>query len=235
MTLISIKSTVVDQVQVEDQNSCSKCRSKSKIITTNYISAGLSANAIVVVRCAECNTKIKKRDYSQFIKDIATQKKKEFGVSFLRRHGFLIFSLLFVFGGGSLLLYSQYQDSKKTKEEGLINFAKAYDAQVKKNWYEGINSGDYILAAQNGSSDAMAFFVKEIKNDTTILIKYDQNIPLKQYVDLEELNKLELGKGEGQIYYAKTSGVRKGNIEDITNTSISSVAWGYIQQIKKKD
>jgi len=233
---VRTKSIVVDEIEIQGSKRCNNCGSLLRKITTSHITVAslvYSKKAFVAVTCANCGEKVKKKGWDEDIVKIAAEKKVAFRTSFFQQYGTLIIAILVVFGGFAFFLYQDHSEIQASKKAAQENFAKVNDAKIEQQWYDNIVAGDYLLASKGSDEPARVYWVKEINNDTTVLLEYDHYIDRNQYTELEQLGSLDLGKGDSGVILVKTSNIRRGHIEQISDNPMS-VPSGYIRQIKKE-
>ncbi len=232
---VRFKSTTVDEVVIQGENRCSNCGSLMRKITTSHIVAASLVYAKkeqVQVTCANCGKKFQKKQWDENIAEIAAAKKQEFRTSFFQKYGTSLIAVLLVLGGVAFFLYQDHSEIQANKEAAMENFAKANGQDRKQVWYDNISPGDYLLSAKSYYDPARVYLVKEINSDTTVLVEYDQYFDHTQYKETDQLKSLDLGKGNTREILVKTSNIRRGHIEEISDNPMS-VPSGYIEQIKK--
>lgn len=231
---ISYERTLLDQVELDATFSCSKCGSDKWLLNTVETKASvLLGNTRMVkasVVCKGCEKRIAKKYLSSSIRDLAASKEKEFKPSFLKRFGFIILLLVLFTGIMSYAIIDTVVDHNRVVKDAKGNFAKAHGVEAKQVWLENIQPGDFILCNKDYYDPARVFKVKEIKEDSLVLIEFEQTIPRSEFEDVDKLNQLVLGTGDFREIEISRRNFNR-NIIEIDDSGLNNLM---VQQIRKK-
>lgn len=206
------------------------------VVTEVYANAiwGLISTTTVRVDVVNqtTNKKIEKNKWDNQTLKLADLKKQEHQPSFFQRIGKVCLVAIVVLAILGFVLLQTVSDHKKTIENGIVNFSKAYETESQAAWINGLAKGDFILANKQYDDPAQVFKIESFTDSTVVLEAFDQFIPLGEYEELDKLNSLILGNTNSEKFVVKLKFFKKGILEDISDdTSLSNK---YIKQIKKK-
>lgn len=231
---ITYNRRLLDQVELEASFICSKCGSDKWLLNTVETKASVLFGSMTLVKadvvCKGCSKKIAKKFQNTDILQLKESKEKEFKPSFLKRFGFMILLLTLFIGIVSYATIDAVLDHNKVVKDAKENFSKAYGEEARKVWLENIQQGDFVLCNNSYYDPAIVFQIKEIMQDTLVLVEFEQSVSRDDFEDLSKLNQLDLGTGNSHEIKISRRNFNR-NIIELDEDSRNNLT---IQQIRKR-
>ncbi len=233
MFVVNYKRTLIDQVELEALYKCPKCGSDKWLLNTTETRMSVLFGSTTAVKagvfCAGCSKRIAGKRLSTEIIQLIRDKDNHFKPSFTKRFGFIIVLVALFVGIISYATISTVSDHNKVVKDASENFTKAYGEQAQKAWLENIQTGDFLLCSKNYNDPAIVFEVKEVTQDSVVMLRFDQTVDRSDFDDLSKLNQLTLGTGNSiDVSVSRKYFLR--NIIELDGDSRNNLS---VQQIKK--